>query len=387
MSLVVGCSDRSPSPPRHATEEPHPNIVLLSIDTWRADFFSEQSMPLTFRWATRSIDPLLRISTNSTWTRPSHVTMLTVLLPREHGVEYQDSVMSPDIPTVPALLRELDYFSCASTGSGHVSDYVGLAKDFEEWVQVDNVPGPTYFSTLLQPIEQARELLSAPRGRPTFAFVHTYYVHEYYLDETDFADRSFESLREWNAYRIEKAHRLQSPEFADQMRARYAAKVTEFDAILVDFLEWLQGSRLGDNLCIIVTSDHGEGLHERHGAQRTYGHMGPPNPEKVQIPLFVSGLGTGEDHHLISLRDLPEMIVHLATDGELWLPDNQVIEAEFLTDDRDAVEKIRHTSMVYADGTWVHTRSPGHSIDDTREAPDLPQEHLDQLRALGYVPE
>jgi len=322
---------------------------------------------------------------NSTWTRPSHVTLLTGLLPHEHGVEYQDSVLPADLPTIPVPLRDLGYFSCASTGSGHVSDYVGMAKDFDQWVQVDNRPGPAYLATLLQPIERSQEILASVPTQPVFALVHTYYVHEYYLDESDFARRSFASLREWNMYRIDKALSLQSPECAERVRGRYAYRVAEFDAILAEYLEWLQHSPLADNLCIIVTSDHGESLFESHLGTQVYGHMGAPSPEKVRIPLVISGLGRGEVDDLVSLRDIPAIIVELARSGELVLPHNQSIESEYLTDVRSAGHKVRHTSVLHGDGTWVHARSPGFSVDDRRQRPDLPQEHLDQLMALGYV--
>ena len=343
-------------------------------------------MPRTSQWAHENGLIFTNAFANSTWTRPSHVTMLTGLLPREHGVEYQGSVLPADIPTLPAQLRDLDYFSCACTGSGHVSDYVGMAKDFDSWQQVDNRPGPDYLTTLLRPMALSREVLASPSGRPTFAFIHTYFVHEYYLDESDFAEHSFASLKEWNAYRIDKAHSLRDPALSTAVRQQYSRRVAAFDGILADYLEWLQGSWLGDNLCVIMTSDHGESLYESHLGQLVYGHMGPPNPEKLRVPLVVFGFGPGAIPGLTSLRDLPQMIVHLAHTGQLEVPEHDVIEAEFLTDDRHAEVKTRYTSMVHADGTWVHTRSPGHSLDDDRQAQELPPEHLQQLQALGYVP-
>jgi hypothetical protein len=57
-----------------------PNIVLISIDTLRADYFSPEHMPKMYAWAQENCAVFPNAYSNSTWTSPSHVTMLSGLL-------------------------------------------------------------------------------------------------------------------------------------------------------------------------------------------------------------------------------------------------------------------------------------------------------------------
>ncbi|GAB4346285.1 MAG: hypothetical protein Kow0099_27380 [Candidatus Abyssubacteria bacterium] len=97
-----------------------PNIVLVSIDTLRGDFFSEEHMPQTMAWAEKNCLIFEGACSNSTWTLPAHVTMLTGLLPHEHGVEYHDSHIGADISMVQEQLQKEGYHTVAVMGGGFV---------------------------------------------------------------------------------------------------------------------------------------------------------------------------------------------------------------------------------------------------------------------------
>src|SRR5438067_989009 len=80
---VASCRNTAPSPPRPASA--HPNIVLVTIDTWRADRLGAGISPALDRLAAAG----MRFTTARTaapLTLPSHATILTGLLPPAHGV-------------------------------------------------------------------------------------------------------------------------------------------------------------------------------------------------------------------------------------------------------------------------------------------------------------
>ena len=60
-----------------------PNIVVISIDTLRADFFSEEHMPRTRAWARDNAVVFTNAYSNSTWTNPSFATLYTGLSQQE----------------------------------------------------------------------------------------------------------------------------------------------------------------------------------------------------------------------------------------------------------------------------------------------------------------
>jgi len=63
----------------------------------------------------------------------SRVDVYRIISEGAHGVEYFDSVLSGDIPTIPLKLRDFGYYSYAFTSSGHVDEETGFSKDFDAW--------------------------------------------------------------------------------------------------------------------------------------------------------------------------------------------------------------------------------------------------------------
>jgi arylsulfatase A-like enzyme len=362
-----------------------PHIVLISIDTLRGDYFCPEYMPQTYGWAKDNALIYTNAYSTSTWTRPSYVTLLTGLSQEEHGVEYRDSILPPDIPTLPEKLGEMGYFTCAFTNAGHVSKEVGLDRGFDSWFQVRNDPVPNYFELMFTPFQESRKKLATLGREPVFCLVHTYYVHEWFLDPADHESPETLTLQEWNKYRVARAHELAKREYADEMTDEYGRKVLEFDALLYDYIQWLLASPLADNLCIILTSDHGEALYETYGTKVLFGHSGRPYVEKLRIPLMIYGFGAGETDELIGLTDLFSMVQEIARDSAVRPRYHTIIEAHHLTQDRSAEHKIRSTARISADGGFVVRESPGASWGDEDTPELMTPERIRELRSLGYL--
>jgi arylsulfatase A-like enzyme len=119
---------------RDSTPPVRPNIVLITIDTLRADRIGRGFTPAIDALATagarfdnaRSTVPL---------TLPSHVTIMTGLLPVAHGVRDNGVVFAPQ-PSSPTLARRLQdagYRTGAFVGAYVLDRRFGLADGFDSY--------------------------------------------------------------------------------------------------------------------------------------------------------------------------------------------------------------------------------------------------------------
>src|SRR5262245_62143521 len=130
VSAVAGaaCSRASES-----TGAAAPNILLVTIDTWRADRLSANVAPHLERLAASGIR-FTAARTAAPLTLPSHTTILTGLLPPAHGVrENGVDVLSDAHSTVATLLRAAGYRTAAFIGAYVLDRRFGLSAGFDTY--------------------------------------------------------------------------------------------------------------------------------------------------------------------------------------------------------------------------------------------------------------
>ena len=242
-------------------------VILISVDTLRADHLPAYGYG---RVATPNIDALRHDGTlfrnayaTVPMTLPSHVTMLTGLLPPEHGV--RDNVGfrfdAKAHPTIPLLLHNAGY----ATG-GFISSYVlrggtGLADAFDFYEDsIEGRPGAR-FADYQRPgnvtAALAEKWIDERADKPFFLFFHIYEPHVPYDPPEPF-------------------------------RSRYAAspydgEIATADAIVGSLLDHLKQRGIYDRAIILFVSDHGEGLGD-HGEQQ---HSILVYRELIHVPLIV----------------------------------------------------------------------------------------------------
>ena len=301
-----------------AFKEP-PNILLVSVDTLRADFFVPQHMPRLAAFAKESSLVFTNAHSNSTWTKPSHVTMLTGMLSSEHGVEYDDSMIPENAVLVQQRLKQAGYATAAFVDGGWVDREWGFDRDFDVYYQQTDFAGftkgdnnmdlDTRRERIRLPIQKAKEFLDGldVRDRPHFLFVHTNEVHEFWrFHSWPETDRGVVNSRDKLRKRFLKETSY------EQRWETYAKAAADLDAHLAELIESALASPLSENLCIIVTSDHGEGFGEKHGKWTYMGHGGIPFAERIRIPLFIYGMGTGRSSRLIGIDEITPLILWMA---------------------------------------------------------------------------
>ena len=254
LLVVVACrGEQSATSPSTYAGAP---VILISIDTLRAD-----RLPVYGYRAieTPAIDAFARdaVVFDDAWshcpmTLPSHVSMLTGLLPTEHGVRNNlgfafDAAKHANLPS---LLRARGYATGAAVSSYVLRGDTGLRATFD-WYEdaLDPRPGAA-FAEYQRSGEITRTLaerwIDGVGEKPFFFFFHIYEPHVPY-------------------------------------EPTYDAEIVSSDAIVGRFLAQLKARGIYDRALIVLTSDHGEGLGD-HGEQQ---HSILLYTEAIRVPMIV----------------------------------------------------------------------------------------------------
>jgi arylsulfatase A-like enzyme len=270
-----------------ADPAPPPNIVLISIDTLRADHlscygYSNSITPTMDRLAGDGILFEKAIS-QSSWTLPSHASMLTGLYPIEHGCNaVQGVTLSPKVNTIAEYLSNSGYRTMAVTSTLLVSRAYGLGQGFERF----------HFSqsaTADDLIDVATRFVSDHQDEPFFLFLHLFDPHHPYTAPEAYrsmfvSDAEFKEVDgnldhiwpEGGATMIE-AHKL------DILRRLYDAEIRFTDVELGRFIDTLSTLDLLNRTAIILTSDHGESF----GENGEFYHGSALYNQQIHVPLIL----------------------------------------------------------------------------------------------------
>jgi len=308
--LDLGWSIAWAEPLLDGAEARRPNVVLISIDTLRADVLGlyghrPSVTPELDRLATSGL--LFESATAaSSWTLPSHVSLLTGLYPSRHGVwgSSLPDVAGRRLPasavTLAERLRSEGFHTLASTGGGFVSAVWGFARGFDRYVEVPRSVGGKDLEQVMSAVE---ELLASAR-QPFFLFVHTYSVHHPYGGETPPDPSSYAADRElaWRRY-------LDGVAYVDASLAHLADMLAEHGPTT-----------------IVVTSDHGEEFGDHDPDMFIQGHGHSVYEEVVHVPLIVAGAGVPAGVRVaapVGLCDVAPTILDLAQAPPLTAIDGQ----------------------------------------------------------------
>jgi len=246
---------------------PRPNVVLVTIDTLRADRVGAYghtagTTPALDRLAARGV-LLEEAVVQAPQTRPSHASLFTGRNPHEHGI--RDNASTPldtRWPTLAAQLRAAGYDTGAFVGAYPVSRDSGLDRGFATYDDPFALQGGTSTRNLRterpakEVIDRAVAWLSRPRESPFFLWAHLFDPHAPYEAPPPYAER--------------------------HARNPYDAEVAYADAQVGRLLEWLETSGAARSTLVVVTSDHGEGLGD-HGEDE---HMLLVYDSTLRVPLL-----------------------------------------------------------------------------------------------------
>jgi phosphoglycerol transferase MdoB-like AlkP superfamily enzyme len=169
----------------------------------------------------------------------------------------------------------------------------------------------------------------------------------------------------------------------EHRRKSYARATSRFDAQLIDLLKSALDSPLSENLYIIITSDHGEGLGEPYGDDLLWRHKNPPYAEQTHIPLILYGDRVGVSDQLVGLDDVAGAILAMAgIEGkrDRIFSEREQVRADYIAFDRSddvryvtTIRQNKREMVSFDDKPAQSTSSP------------VPESLSDDLKALGYL--
>jgi arylsulfatase A-like enzyme len=263
-------------------------IVLVTIDTWRADALAE--MPRTSALAARGLR-FEQAYSASPATQPTHASLLTGLHPWQHGLTKNGEVMPGSITTVAERLKAAGFATGAVVASfplgrrfGYDQGFDHFEDDFElrywrDWAG-EPVEGGRFYSLGESITQEALQLLDELDGPRQFLWVHYFDPHDPYGD----ADPRAESPAMPIVTLLDAATKGHpSPRaLVAQAHKLYRRDLLALDRSLERLLERLIEDRDFETH-VIITADHGESFGERG----LYGHGKHLTPEQVHVPLVI----------------------------------------------------------------------------------------------------
>ena len=424
-----------------------PDIVLINIDTLRADHLSlygyeRETTPNLTRLADSGI-VYDTVYSQSCWTAPSVSSLFTGRRVDQHGCWGPHPLRRREV-TVAERLQGGGYRTALVSANAIVSRLFALDQGFESTAIVDEDA-----SNLLaeQVTDAGLRFLSKRRPGPLFLYLHYMDPHDPYFPpepyRSAFVGTQTPPTHPANARAWDPSELFETTETGEywlpegEMRmllSQYDGCIMYVDAQIGRILEFLEVSAGSRETIVIVTGDHGESFGERG----VFFHGNNLNVEEVTPPLLIARLG---DRRAASRDDRPAQTIDvtrtiLELSGVTFpadLPGHDLLRADDMrTEDPIRIDRawslgdataIIHSGMklIYTEPDHVQlydtamdpleqrdlweqgdarTRQQGFALlnaisEMTEEAgpssfpfgDGLDDERIEQLKALGYVDE
>ena len=242
------------------TSPQRPNVVLILIDTLRADHlgfygYPKEYAPFLASLADESV-VFDRAFSTSSWTAPSTSSLFTSLYPNQHGVTkgfnmtrkrnarlsreghqlIELNSLPAGVTTLPERFKAMGYTTFGLASNPNIGDEMGFSRGFDhfhrdlDWTASDFLDQLTKWEGLID------------ESHPFFAYLHFNDVHGPYEEREPY----YEPQQDW----------------MEDRRARYLSSIGYADEYIRRIYEMLG---LEANTILVVVSDHGEEFHDHGG--------------------------------------------------------------------------------------------------------------------------
>lgn len=328
--------------PSPDAEPRRPNLLLISLDTVRADRLSlyghsRATSPHLDAWAASEAVVFEQAVAGAPWTLPSHMTLFSGLDALHHGINHDvGRSLEPSqrgFGLLAEILRSQGYATAATTGGAYLHPQYGFHQGFNSYRYWHDRARDD--KELSDGIDRALDFLATPRQRPFFYFLHTYAAHDPYEARQPYFDRLTPQLeavegeialhsppnRPQDAFRQQIYFELRQKtgkrrlQLADRdlLQAFYDSGLARLDAELQRLFAGIEKLGLGDDTVIVITSDHGENLLD--GEEGRVGHLDLYD-SNLLVPLVIAwpdgrGAGSRVPQQVRSSDILPTVLASL----------------------------------------------------------------------------
>jgi arylsulfatase A-like enzyme len=264
LGSLAGCS----------SERVRPNVVVVVIDTLRADrlpFYGHErnTAPFLDSLAKRGV-VFERAWSTSSWTAPAAASLFTGLYPNQHGVsrgirvsklrkafepDLQINRIPRDIATIPEFFESLGYRTYGVADNPNISEEFGFARGFDRFAQFDAIGAARVNRVLSDWIDEI------VKNEPFFVYLHYMDPHIPYRAREPW----FETTT--------------SPDDTRPLR-KYDSEISYVDQHIREAFALLE---VDDDTVVVVVADHGEEFLD-HGST---GHGLTLYSELTRIPLLI----------------------------------------------------------------------------------------------------
>ena len=310
---------------------PETNVVLIVIDTLRADRLSCQGWD---RETSPAIDALAASGARMaehhaqcSWTQPSVVSMMSGQYITKYCDTYRDGA-----PVLARTLQEAGYHTVGVVSNTLVSSEAGFDAGFDHFdarrlTQEERAtraaeggsPGPCRDAPEMfdELIEQVDLHLASDDVAPMFLYWHLMEPHAPYLGHPDLAQefsRRDDLPTAWHQSTYDAAAKVPDDEQAaswkliNSGRARYEREIRKADDAVARLLAALDERGMRENTIFVIASDHGESLWDHPKMQLPIESAEDPpheffhqehamllNQGLIRTPLIIAGPGVPEN--------------------------------------------------------------------------------------------
>lgn len=292
-----------------------PNVLLLTVDTLRADHlgaygYPQETSPHIDGLARRGL-LFLRAETPQSATWPALTSLHTSQYPSAHGVIWNGHEMPPGIVTLAGLLQGRRYSTSAFLANMQGARHPGFDR-------LTRARAGEQSLNDLELTEAAIAELELLRNRPFFLWLHLIGPHASYAPpapwDTAFTrpGRSAVGGTLDGLVRIRQEGRPLSEADVAHVVGLYDGEIGRVDELMGRVLHALGEFGLEETTLVIFTADHGEDLHEHH---RYFFHSPSMYGSSLHVPLVLALPGVlrqgAATEQPASLLDIPPTVLGL----------------------------------------------------------------------------
>lgn len=292
-----------------------PNIILIAVDTVRADFlpvFSMNAPAKTPNLVKFSQDAVVfqNAIAQSSWTKASFGTIFSGMYPEAHTATGKASALPLSVTTMAEVLHDGGYYTRGFSNNPNITSLFNYDQGFVQYtdlkpdlyfgakasseklvlydilrkvVQVFNAKvlgGRINITDFYQPAERVTNVglnwidgPNRPNDAPFFLFLHYMDPHDPYRDPD----------RPGKGYARVQMPNPDPEKYKDKLMRSYTYEIEYMDTHVGRLLDGLKERGLYDNALIVFTADHGEEFHEHGG----WWHGLSLYDEQIRIPLMI----------------------------------------------------------------------------------------------------